>query len=167
MGRLHDRLTELDVTVTTPDDIATARLQGESSVTVTLVPGYFVTSTPERLAGKITALGGLLWSARQELVRRTLADVGLAHEESPALSSRDAAFGRARETVACEGHSEDGSVVVTTSGMTTWTAYVEASALRGAEEDFVRSAGEAMSAALAERLPRLRELARMARAGRR
>ena len=57
-------------------------------------------------------------------------------------------------------------MVVSTFGMTTWTAHVEASALRGTEEDFVRSAGEAMSAALAERLPRLRELASRARAGR-
>ena len=166
MGRLHDQLASLDVSVTTPDEIATARLQGESSVTVSLVPGYFATSTSDRLAGKISALGALLWEARQYVVRRTLADVGLTYDESPVLSSGDAEFHLARETVKCEGRSDDESVVVSTFGMTTWAAAVEASALSGAEEDFVRAAGEAMSAALADRLPRLRELAASARAGR-
>lgn len=158
MGVLHDRLTGLDATVTTPDDIATARLQGESSVTISLVPGYFATTTTARLAGKVAALGELLWAAREDVIRRTLGESGHSYDEAPALSTRDAAFRRARDELVCEGRSADESVTAAAAGMTAWTAYVSASALRS-EEDFVRSAGEAISAVFADRLPQLHRLA--------
>ena len=145
MSPLPDQLPTLDVTVTTPDEIATARLRGRSSVTVSLVPGYFTTTTPARLADKLAELGELLWRARRDVVRCT-------HSE-PGEQVRG-------------GHSVDGSVSVCTLGMTTWIVELEPPAFMRGEEAFCAAAAEALSGTLADQLPQLHRLAALARAGR-
>ena len=142
MDHLHHRPPTLDVTVTTPDKVATARLRGRSSVTVSLVPGYFTTTTPGRLGDKLAELGELLWRARPDVFRCT------------------------PDTVVCEGHSVDGSVRVCTVGMTTWMVELEPPAFTRGEEAFCEAAGEALSGAIAGRLSQLHRMAALARAGR-
>jgi hypothetical protein len=147
MSQLHDRLSTLDVTVTTPDGFATARLRGRSSVWVSLAPGYFTTTTPGRLADQLAKLGELLW-------RSTLS------------SPRNAGFRTGPDAVVCEGRSADGSVSMCTMGMTTWIVELEPPAFMRGEEAFCAAAGEALSGALADRLPQLHRLAGLGRARR-
>jgi len=166
MDLLFDRLATVDVTVTTPDNSATARLRGRSSVSVSLVPGYFGTATPKRLADNLAALGELLWQAREDAVRRSGSEASQPVGVAPTSSSRDVTLRRARDSIVCEGRSADGSVSVGTVGMTAWIADLEPAAYTRGEEAFCAAAGEAISAVLADRLPQLHRLATLARADR-
>lgn len=166
LGRRHDRQPTLDGTVTTPDEIATARLRGKSSITVSLVPGYFTTTTPARLGDKLAELGELLWQARQDVFRRTHSEPAEQVSEAVAYTPRGATFRRAPDSVVCVGHSVDGSVRVCTVGMTTWMVELEPPAFTRGEEAFCEAAGQALSGVVADRLSQLHRMAALARAGR-
>ena len=114
-----------ELTVCTPDRVATARLRGGSSVTVSLAPGHFGRSTPNRLAEELATLGRLLWRAEH-------------------LPDRD----RPDRMTACAGRSRDGSVYVRRAGRRSWTFELEPAAYTRGEAAFCAAAGEAIAAAL-------------------
>jgi hypothetical protein len=168
MGLLTERMEELALTVTTPDEIATGRLRGRSDVTMSLAPGYFPTSTPERLADKVARVGELLWSERQRAYWRAVSEATGDDQsgEEPPTSPRDAAYRAARDAITCEGQSPDGVVGIRTAGMSAWSATVDATATGALDElAFTQAAGAAISATLADYFARVREIGAMARAG--
>lgn len=133
---------------TTRDEIATARVEGHR-VTFSLVPGYYATSTPQRLADKVSALGDLLG---RELERSRVRTIERAYDAALDLDPLVAARARAAQSpVLSSATSPEGLVRVSCDRMSDWDVQVDPSVPRGVtEEAFTAAASYALSEILAD-----------------
>jgi hypothetical protein len=167
MGFVHERMETLQLSVSTPDEIATGRLRGYCDVEFELAPGYFATSTPERLADKVARIGELIWDKRQQAMWRAVSEAtgDDEHGEDPPASPADAAFRQARDTIVCEAATPDGMIRARTAGMSAWIIEVGSAASGLEEHAFAEAAGTVISAVFVEHHAQVRALAARARAG--
>jgi hypothetical protein len=157
MGVLADRLDDLHVTVSTPDETCFGELRGRTGVRVWFAPGYYQYSDAGRLQQKLAQVGRLLYVAHMKEYWDAMSEAwGRPMSEAPAEESRFNALAREIES---EGVSDDGIVNVRAIGMYQWAVTLPANVTsKVSEEEFSRAAQQAGERVLVDHLAKMKQV---------
>ncbi|GLY32497.1 hypothetical protein [Kineosporia sp. NBRC 101731] len=146
MGELAERVNQLKVFVSTPDNGMTAELQGRDQLSVTFQEGLYRRSDEAGLERKIATLANLLWLAHTREYWRIFRDVtgnylaGSDHSQNSSVGERQ----QARDSVEAIGVSANGAIKLRSTGLRQWHVSIRGGTLRDlSERDFTASLGEA------------------------
>ncbi len=137
---------DTEVTTVSPNEQVFVTLRGNSSISVSMLPGYYDRANAAQIEEQLAR------TARLVFVDRTKAFYDLRSAEhgdtvrpsAESLTREQAEFKRRRAELAVEGSSDDGAVTVTSVGMTQFAVQIAPGTLTRVDESrFVADLGQA------------------------
>lgn len=118
---------DTEVTTVSPNEQVFVTLRGSSSISVSMLPGYYERASAAQIEEQLAR------TARLVFVDRTKAFFDLRSQEhgdtvrpsQESLTREQAEFKRRRAELAVEGASDDGAVTITSVGMTHFAVHIQ------------------------------------------